>query len=159
MAERSTGLWVALAAGALLVGVVAVDASVTRTVALEVRDDEGDWQQLASTERDESPHRPGPEIVLDRNRTDELQLRITVDNEPPWSYEADYRVQANGATVASGTLTAEGGATGQTTVAALVADVLDGRGPPGEDRHFVSTEATVGTQTLHGGLAVEEVAG
>lgn len=157
MADRSPGLTVALAAGVLLVAVVAVDAAVTRTVALQVEADDG-WHTLATTDSERPPSlRPGDGPLVERNRSDDVTFRLTVDNEVPWAYEERFSVSSHGPQVASGTLAAEARSTGQGAFTVPVEELARDQGPRAEDRLFVYLEAEVGGERLSGGFEIREV--
>lgn len=157
MADRSPGLWVALAAGALLLVVVAADATITRTVTLSVQDDDGDWHQLAAT-TDDIYNRPGGEVVLERNRSDEVTLRVAVDNEPPWAYEEDYVLRSSGRNLASGTLAAEGRSTAADTLTVPVDQLLHEAPQTRGGQQFTDVQLSIGTDHLYSGLSIQEVA-
>lgn len=156
MADRSPGLWIAMAAGALLIVVVAADATITRSVTLEVETDEGDWHQIATT-KDDRYNRPGGELVLERNRSDEVTLRVAVDNEPPWAYEEDYVLRSSGRDLASGTLAAEGRSTAEDTVTVTVSQLLHDAPHTRGGHQFTDVQLSIGTDHLYGGLSIQEV--
>lgn len=157
MADRSPGLMVALAAGVLLVAVVAADAAVTRTVALEVEADDG-WHTLATTDSERPPSlRPGDGVLLERNRSDDVTFRLTVDNEVPWAYEERFTVTSHGPQVASGTLAAEARGTGEAAFTVPVEELARDQGPRPEDRWFVHLDADVDGERLSGGFEIREV--
>lgn len=159
--QASRSLWVAIAAAALLVLVVAVDASVNRTVRLEVETEQG-WQTITSSS--EEPYRRfGGEVTIEANRSDEVRFRLVVDNEPPWGYEEAYRVRSDAGTVATGTLTAEPGAQGTATFTATVDELTGGpRAPLSQEsphRMFANVHVELGGTFLYGSFQVEEVSG
>lgn len=156
MADRSPGLWVAMVAGVLLLVVVAADATITRSVTLSVETDEGDWHEIATT-KDNLYDRPGGEVVLERNRSDEVTLRVAVDNEPPWAYEEDYVLRSSGRDLASGTLAAEGRSTAADTVTVTVDELLHESPSTRGGHQFTDVQLSIGTDHLYGGLSIQEV--
>lgn len=158
MARGTRSLWVAVAAAVLLVVVVSVDASVNRSFSLEVETDDG-WRSL-TTDGFSGPYPGfGADLVVEANRSDELTFRLSVDNEPPWGYEAPFRVTSHGRLIAQGTLSAAGGGQGEAAFRATV-DELVGEGPsPRDGRLFANLEIQLddGATFVHGGFAVDEV--
>lgn len=159
MARGTRSLWIALIAAVLLVAVVSVDAAVNRTVSLDVQDQDGQWRTIAtSLETDAFYPRPGGEIVVEANRTDELDFRLTVDNEPPWGFAEDYSVRGNGRIVASGSITADGGGTGEARFSVPADDLLQERAPKGLPRtSFASVEVQLGDTFLYGSFQIDEI--
>lgn len=160
MAESSRSLWVAVGAAALLLVVVAVDASVNRTFELHVDGpSEGQgWQTLSSSGED--PYRfDRGDVVVEANRTDTVTFRLHVDNELPWGYEEDYRLRAGSTTLGSGSLQAPGGGTGAVEIQTTAGELIDANhGPPkSPSPASVHVEASLGSQMLFGFLTIEEV--
>lgn len=155
MVETSRGLMVALAATVLLILVVGVDASMVRTVEFEVEDGDG-WATIGSA-GDEVPPRLD-RVVVEKNSTDEVAFRLTVDNGYAWAYEEAFVAYTMGSQVASGTLTAEARAQGEATFQVPVASLLSPEQPSREDP-VVTLEATVGDDWIHGAFTLQEVEG
>lgn len=160
MAEISRSLWVAAAAAALLIVVVAIDASVNRTLELQVDGpaDGQDWQRLSSTGED--PYRfDGREVVLEANRTEIVTFRLHVDNELPWGYEEDYRLRAGATLVGTGSLEAPAGGIGTAEVETTAGQLIDANQGPRKTPSpaAVHVEASLGSQTLFGAITIEEV--
>lgn len=160
MAETSRSLWIAAAAAALLILVVAVDASVNRTLELQVDGpSEGrDWQALSSSGED--PYRfDRGDVVVEANRTETVTFRLHVDNELPWRFDETYRLRAGSVSLGSGTLQAAGGGTGIAEVQTTAGELIDANHGPRKSPSPASVhiEASIGSQTLFGFLTIEEV--
>lgn len=160
MVEASRSLWVAAAAASLLLVVVAVDASVNRTLELQVDGpSEGrDWQTFSSSGEDRYRFDRG-DVVVEANRTETLTFRLHIDNELPWDYDEDYRLRAGSTLLGSGSLKAPGGGTGTAEVQTTAGELIDANQGPRKSPSPASVhlEASMGSQTLFGFLTIEEV--
>ena len=103
----SRALSVAIGASVLLVAVVAVDASMNRVYHVEAFL-EGRWIQVATHPvTDETYARGYPSFVtFDVNASDDVRVRLRVDNGYPWAFEERFDVLVNGEYLFDGTLTA-----------------------------------------------------
>lgn len=155
MASRP--LMVAAVAGALLLVVVGVDASVNRTFALSLRH-EGEDVVVARSFSEDGPYpaRPVPaQYFIDPNST--LLFTLRVDNEYPWAFEEPYHVQVNGRPVADGTLRAGALQSGEATFEVPAGEAFeqpgaDGRQPPSSS--FVNVWVQVGDQSLYADFSI-----
>ncbi len=164
MDRETRALTVAVAAAVLLVVVVAVDVTVTRSFTLEAQGEQDAWITIASFPGEEryAPFHPGDAGVLEVNRTDTIQLRLTIDNEPFWSYKEGYTVFVNGQLAGNG----------QVSVPARGVEVVtldvpgdrflpeknpDGSGFPREDRSGASVDVSIGADYFSAWLTIQEV--
>lgn len=158
MTEASTSLWVAIGAAVLLVAVVSADAAINRTFTLEVEQPDGGWATIATSDGEPSRFREGA-VTVEANRSEALTFRLRVDNEPPWSFEETYRVEASGIQVAQGTIQAPAGGQASVTFEATVEDLADG-GPPsknGSELRFAHLFVEVDGTSLFGSFHIQEV--
>ncbi len=154
MVETSRGLLVAIVAAAALFLVVGVDASMERTIDLQVEDGTG-WSTIA-TMTDDHPRVPG-ETMLEKNRTDDVSFRLTVDNGYPLAYEEPYHVYTAGTSVATGTVIADARNSGEATFEVPVTALITPRDPADQGQWFVHVETHVGSTWMHGGFTIVEV--
>lgn len=158
----SRPLTIAIAAAALLVVSLGVDASMNRSLSLDVREDDGAWRTIGS----DAPYthaRPVPveQAGVSAAANDTITLRLRVDNGYPWAYDERYRVFFNGRELASGTL--EAGARGEgesvfTVPAKPFWDTMSQR-PPGEPAPQVAyahVEVYVDGKTVYGNFQIHE---
>ncbi|HVM45646.1 MAG TPA: hypothetical protein VM582_06895 [Candidatus Thermoplasmatota archaeon] len=99
----SSALITAGVAAALLVVVVGIDASMTKTHAIDVWTGTG-WRELARTPMsfERAPHSWGAPPTISANASDDLRFRVRVDNSYAWSTTDDFRALLAGEEVASG---------------------------------------------------------
>lgn len=90
-------LAVALAAGALLVLVIGADASVNVSYALDLQQ-EGAWRQVAMRpySHESAPYPLGAPGEMEVNRSDELRLRLRMENGYLWAKSVEYEVHVAG---------------------------------------------------------------
>lgn len=158
MTRRVSALAVASIAAVLLVVVVAADVAINRSYRLETQDLDDRWHVALDTlDQDRFYREPG---ALEVNQSVPVPMRLSVDNQRPWSLEQTYEVRLNGAIVSDGTLTASAWGTGQATFEVDAGILLTEPGSP--DRPvkvgFAQFEVTVGDEVHHGSLSVREVA-
>ena len=108
----------ALAAGALLLVVLTVDATMNRTYTVDVHDGTG-FRTIAiepNTNGDFYAARPavGYFGAINATANDTLRFRLTLDNGYPWSASETFQVDFNGAELARGTISAPARSTGET---------------------------------------------
>lgn len=155
MVETSRGLIVALSAAVLLILVVGVDASMTRTVELQVEDGQG-WRTIGTTGDASAPRID--QSAVEKNRTDEVAFRLTVENGYAWGFDEAFTVHVMGSQVASGTLTADARGQGEVAFQVPVSSLLGSGDQPARDPWFVNLETNVGSEWIHAGLHIREVA-
>lgn len=149
----SRPLVVAIIASVALVALLAADASMNRTLALDQRVGDG-WRTVAAEPMThDRPFVAAPDSVA-ANET--LTFRLRVENGHPWSYSESYRVYANGLEVASGTLEAPARGDGESTfnVRAAAAGAAE-RGPPG-GAGYLELQVRIDDQYLYAGLEVRQ---
>lgn len=155
MVATSRGLIVALSAAVLLILVVGVDASMTRTVELQVEDGDG-WRTIGTTGEDHPPRLD--HAAVEKNRSDEVAFRLTVDNGYAWAYDEAFTVHAMGPQVASGTLTADARGQGEATFQVPVSSLLGQGDRPMREPWPVNLETNVGSDWIYASLQIREVA-
>ena len=160
----SRALWVALAAGVLLVAVVAADASMNRVYHLEAKL-EGNWVKVASSQPEWGYGREPSLVAFPLNASDEVPIRVTAENGHPWPLGRDVDVLVSGQTVFSGRFDAPAFGTAQhgflvnaTRLATPGHGFVPERAfPDGERIWTPSFVLHVGDDAYHGGLAFREV--
>lgn len=158
MTRQVSPLAVASVAAVLLVVVVAADVAINRSYRLEAQDLDERWHVALDTlDQDRFYREPG---ALEVNRSVPVSMRLTVDNQRPWSLEQAYEVHLNGDVVADGILTASAWGTGQATFEVDADRVLSDGGPPDRpmDSGHARFEVTLGDEVHHGSLSAQEVA-
>lgn len=158
MTRRVSSLAVASIAAVLLVVVVAADVAINRSYRLEAQDLDDRWHVALDTLDQERFYRePG---ALEVNRSVPVPMRLTVDNQRPWSLEQAYEVRLNGAVVSQGTLTAPAWGTGQATFQVDAEALLTEPGSPERPVKvgFARFEVSLGDEIHHGDLRAQEVA-
>lgn len=161
----SRALTVAVAAGALLVVVVAADASMNRDYKLEAYLD-GRWILVAADPADSRLTRGIPSFVpLALNASDEVRFRMSAHNGYPWALSREYDLVVGGVDVQRGTLDAGAFQDDVEEVAVPAATLMtQGAGYPAEkpaagQERFWSPQIIlqVGERTLYGTLSFREV--
>lgn len=158
-------LAIAIAATALLLVVIGVDVSLTRTLAVDVHTGAA-WRSLVEDpmpREDYARYYPYGVNPVEVNRTDAVRFRVRVENEYPWSFARSYHIYQGGDEVASGELTAPGRSNG-TAEFTISADRL--LGAPGvryepsiKEYPTVTAELRVeiGKTTLYANPSLKEV--
>ncbi|PSG96782.1 hypothetical protein BRD56_08340 [Thermoplasmatales archaeon SW_10_69_26] len=100
-----SALQVAILAGALLVVVVGADVALNRTISLQVEQAD-DWQTIGQIPRERSDVRHH-DTLIEVNRSDEVDVRIVVDNQHLATFEASYDIRHHTERIASGPLAAD----------------------------------------------------
>lgn len=156
MARRSAPLVVAAVSAVLLVAVLAVDASMDRSYALEVRGEDG-WRSFAH-HTDAYPRGGmfgGPVVVSDNSS---VEFRIRVDNGMPWAMSETYDVSVYGRHVADGAIEAPARGTGVSGFTLDVQNLTEqSRGPEfGAGGETLWFEVRVGDEYLTGEVIIQE---
>ncbi len=157
MVRGSSSLTVAVVAGILLVVVVGVDASMTRTLELDVETEEG-FSLIATSAEEAAPRGLAP--VVEANRTDEVGFRLSVDNGYAWAYDEEFSVYTGGERIASGTLEAPRSSMGETFFEVSAETFLAATGPRDEPgQTHASVEVDLEGTWLWGSFILREVPG
>ena len=158
----SRALTVALAAGVLLVAVVAVDASMNRVYHLEAKL-EGRWIRVVSSDMDWTRGGEPSLVAFDLNATDKVDFRVVAENGYPWALSEPVEVAAMNVALHSGTLEAPAFGHGETAFTLDASRILSqpafgGGERPGERFWHPSFTLRVGDDVYYGGAAFREVA-
>lgn len=171
MAEEDGGLQalhVAIAAGVLLVAVVAVDVAFNTSIRLDVQtgmenqtgvDAEG-WETIASLPGQQYSFAPHG-VVVETNRSEDVSFRLVIDNDRPIGFEESYEVRTGGQRVARGTLAAERMSTVEERFTIPASQLLGEQpsgGPEDPRRSGVGLELVVGEDGVHAWVELMEVA-
>jgi hypothetical protein len=161
----SRPLVVAIVAMALLLTSVGAELAFHRTYALDVRDPAG-WLTVAESY---DPTASGPRATpllahaILANASDQVELRVRVDNGYPWSYSHSFVVSTMGLRVAEGTLTAPARDTGASSFTIPASTLLSGlspaaKGGPGGNVTTAYLDVQVGSVGFSGSFQLQEVA-
>jgi hypothetical protein len=154
-----------MAAGALLVAVVAADATMNRTYKLEAYLD-GRWILVASTPEDVMTREFPSLVPLPLNASDDVSFRLSAHNGYPWSLSKDFDLTVGGVSVQRGALDASSFQDDREEFTVPASALMtQGAGfpaekpPPGNER-FWSPQILleVDGETLYGSVAFREVA-
>lgn len=152
---------IAIVAGVLLVAVVAIDVAFHASISLEVDtslgEDEEAWETIATLPTQWTSIAPHG-IVIETNRSQEVPMRIVIDNERPLAFEETYELRAEGRRLAQGTLQAPSLGTAEETLQVPASDLLGER--PQQDRSprvGVGLELIVGDDSAFAWVEIVEV--
>lgn len=150
-------LTVAMVAAVLLVLTIAVDASINRTIMFDVQSN-GTFRTVYEDPMPTEPSRARPQFygpnTVTANRTDDVQMRLRVDNGYPWPFDEEYRVYVGGEEVHAGRIDVGGRDAGESTFsvpAGRLIDLSGGSRPvtefSGPSSVFVSIEVRIHGET------------
>lgn len=111
----SRALWVAGVAGALLLVVLTVDATMNRTYTIDVHDGTG-WRTVGTDDHQSETRAAKPVAYfgpVNASANDTLRMRLTLDNGYPWSASETFTVTYNDREFARGTVEAAGRSLGE----------------------------------------------
>lgn len=108
----STPLVVAAVAGVLLVVVIGADVAYNRTLFVDARTAPGSWATVAQDPCCRAYEYLGGPYVIEANRSDDVTLRLRVDNGYPLAYEESFVVRAASVEIHRGVLQAPAGSEG-----------------------------------------------
>lgn len=161
----SRALTIAIASGVLLVAVVAADVAMNRKYHLEAFLD-GRWIIVGTYPYDIAYGRGIPSMVaFDVNASDEIPMRLRIDNGYPIAFSETFEVTTFGEQLAAGTLTAAGRGTGSAEFTVVASRLFSAGGEriPTDKADGVSAvwhpyfSVRVGGEYFEGSLALREV--